>query len=253
MAMQAKTDMRLAQATIKPRRYTHELKHPLHTHRKKRKPMTQTSTSGTPIRVGVLEPHGISALAIRRMITQCDDMLWIATASGPGDICRALDTWRTDVLVMEIMQIGGLALDLIERLARSFPRLAIVIFTALPEALFALPLARLGARAYVLKSAPLEDLVRAIRRVAVGHRYFSGGVRRLLASEGAGRAALNSREFQVFLGLAAGHPLKAIARVMGLSAVTIANHRKKLLLKLGCTNNAQLVRQAFLHLNAGDL
>jgi two-component system invasion response regulator UvrY len=143
--------------------------------------------------------------------------------------------------------------DVLERIVASAPGLTVVIFSAYPERQYALPMIRLGARAYVDKAAPVLDIVKAVRAVASGRTFFSARVQALLSeavSQDRGPAAstwLTAREFQIFLRLAAGETVSGIAAALSLSEVTISSHRSRVLQKLGLSTNSHLTRYAIEH------
>ena len=110
---------------------------------------------------------------------------------------------------------------------------------------------RLGALAWVLKSATAAELVRAVRQALEGHRFLSraiaGGdvaalpdvtVARSLAED------LTPREREVLRLLAQGRVMKQVAAELGITTRTVAFHKYRVMRHLGVTSNAELVQFA---------
>jgi DNA-binding NarL/FixJ family response regulator len=104
---------------------------------------------------------------------------------------------------------------------------------------------------FVVKSASLDTLVKALRTVADGKQYFCsemGGVLRELlrqSTQSGGRAALlTQREREVLREIAKGHFSKEIAAAFNLSVFTIENIRRRIMKKTGLKSVAELTLHA---------
>jgi DNA-binding NarL/FixJ family response regulator len=104
--------------------------------------------------------------------------------------------------------------------------------------------ARLGAAGYVLKGAPAEEVVKAIREVQDGRRHFGEGLAARAAGGGDPIAALSTRERQIMRMVVAGMSSAAIADELHLSPKTVDTYRSRLMAKLGVHDLANLVRVA---------
>jgi DNA-binding NarL/FixJ family response regulator len=109
-----------------------------------------------------------------------------------------------------------------------------------------------GASGYLTKEAAPEELVRAIRRVLRRQKYLSPALEAQIAGRAhAGSAPrhdrLSAREFEVMVLLAAGRPIHAIARQLGLSPKTVTTYRARVLTKMRMGTNAELTFYAVQH------
>ncbi len=209
----------------------------------------QVYSCPNPIRVAVADDYSIVRAGLRSLLEHEPDMRLIASSNCGGSALELARTYPLDVLVLDIAMPGKGAIDVLESIHSIAPHVGVVIFSAYPERQFALPMVRLGARAYVDKACAPSELVNAIRAVAGGHTYFSDDVRSLMAESaergaGGGSADLTPREFQIFLRLAAGETVSQIAAALSLSEVTISSHRARLLKKLHLSSNSHLTRYA---------
>ncbi|MDQ8035694.1 MAG: response regulator transcription factor [Bordetella sp.] len=140
------------------------------------------------------------------------------------------------------------ALELVSRLRRVAPEVAILIFSGHAELDYAGLLVREGARAYLHKSCDPADLVRAIRVLARGGRYITPAVADAMARQitrEAGMAPhLSRREFQLFLKLAQGMTISQAADALCLSVKTATSYRTRLMAKMAMHSNHQLTYHA---------
>lgn len=202
-----------------------------------------------PIRVGIVDDHNVVRAGLERLFLSHPGFVVVATAGTARDALAMARAHKPDVLVLDIVLGQETAMDVLEFLAAKVPEAAAVIYSGYPEQQFALPLIRLGARAYVDKAAPVAELVKAVEAVAGGATFFSRPVQALLwasVNQGApsGIAGLTAREFQVFLRLASGQTVTEIAKALSLTDVTISSHRAHVLEKLKLSSNSHLTRYA---------
>lgn len=214
--------------------------------------MLETPAPGdTPacVRVGIVDDYSVVRAGLERLFLSHPGFSVVATAGNAADALALASSGKLDVMVLDIVLRHESAMDVLERMAAAAPGLATVIYSGYPEQQFALPLIRLGARAYVDKAAPVAELVQAVQAVAGGSTFFSRRVQAMLwasvnQAAASGIAGLTPREFQVFLRLASGQTVTEIAKALSLTDVTISSHRARLLEKLQLSSNSHLTRYA---------
>ena len=142
--------------------------------------------------------------------------------------------------------MGGL--QAIRHLARRHPDVAVLVLTMFDQDELVLSALRAGARGYLLKGAPRADVVRSITAVAHGDAVFGRDVAdRLLGMVASGTSLptafpeLSDREREVLSLLADGTSNGAIARRLGISPRTVANHVSNILPKIHAADRAQAV------------
>jgi len=101
-----------------------------------------------------------------------------------------------------------------------------------------------GARGYVLKETPAEEVVAAIEAVVAGGTFLSPAVSRRLFRGQAPRPMLTPRESQILSALGRGESSKQIAQAMHLSVRTVEAHRQSIKRKLGIEGQAELIKYA---------
>ncbi|RYX90850.1 MAG: response regulator transcription factor [Comamonadaceae bacterium] len=212
--------------------------------------MTDFSAS-RPLRIAIADDHSVVLSGLRALFARHDDLLVVASAISGSEALAVVTTQAIDVLVLDVTMPGEGAADVMQRIKVASPATSVVVFSGLPEKTYALPMSRLGARAYVDKASPSATLVDAVRAVARGELFFTeaipqGGIssEQLSGSATTPDVRLTGREFQIFLRLASGERVRSIAQALGLTDVTISTHRASVLQKLNLKSNAQLTRYA---------
>ncbi len=158
---------------------------------------------------------------------------------------------RPDVVVTDLHLTDGSALPLIEQIHARFPRVAILVLTALRARDAAVTSRKAGALGYVLKDYGRSELLTALREVAAGRRYRSlapaaPGVRRQVAepSSSARAAYLTERQRQVLRSVARGYRTREIAQMLGVSIKAVHKQREQLRITLQLDSTAALTRFA---------
>jgi DNA-binding NarL/FixJ family response regulator len=156
---------------------------------------------------------------------------------------------RFSLIVLDLALTGRGGLEFISDVHSAYQRVPILVFSSLPEELYAYRALRAGASGYLHRSAQIEEILRAIREVIAGHKYLGQAASAAIALELSSgcpptHTALSNREFEVLRAIASGSTLTETAHKMSLSIKTIATHKRRLMRKLGVFNNAALIRFA---------
>ena len=205
------------------------------------------------IRLAIVDDHGIVRAGFREMLE--DEIgIGIAFEAASGEeALQALREQSCDVLLLDISLPGQSGVDVLRAVRQRYADLKVLILSGFPEERYALPMIRNGANGYLSKDCDREELLKAVRAVAQGRRYISRRTAELLADDLAGVAtalpheSLSERELQVFLRLAQGESVSAIANVLNLSVKTVSTYRSRLLEKLDVSSNAGLATYALRH------
>ncbi|MGE3389725.1 MAG: LuxR C-terminal-related transcriptional regulator [Gammaproteobacteria bacterium] len=137
----------------------------------------------------------------------------------------------------------------VARIHRRLPDCALPVFTMHAHPTYATQAFEAGARGYVTKASPADELIAAIRAVARGARFLSDDIAQALAIERLDHArscldALSPREFEVLRLLVQAHPVAAIAESLHLSPKTVMNLHYAIKRKLEVDTDIELTRLA---------
>ncbi len=149
------------------------------------------------------------------------------------------------VVVLDINLGGSSGLELLQRLASEEKPARVVMFTMHSEPGYAMRALRSGANGFVSKSAPAEELIVAVKKVAAGERYVDTELAAELAFAPLGEdpmRSLTNREAEILRLLGEGKSLNEIAATFGIAYKTVANSCSRLKEKLGLERTADLIR-----------
>lgn len=196
----------------------------------------------------LIDDHTAVRQALRVMLEAEADIVVVGEASDGAEGIAAAERLQPAITIVDLAMPGMGGLAAIPKLRRAAPRTAILVFTMHHNAAYVHEAMRAGARGYVLKSAPKEDLVAAIRALSAGGGYLqpaiTGTVLRRLVSDArvAGeRSPLTLREIQILEAVADGKSNKEIAGTLAIAEDTVKTHLRRLFEKLGAADRAQAV------------
>ena len=202
------------------------------------------------IRIIVVDDHSVVRTGICRLIETANGMEVVAEGEGGHEAVRLCREIEPDVVVLDygLPDLDGL--ETTQQLVRLDRPPKILILTMHASEEYATRLIRAGANDFVIKPAPVEQVIEAIRQVARGQRYVSPPVmekmlgRLVDPSADAPESVLSDREVQVLIRLAQGMTTREVADQLNLSVSTIDTYRRRILEKLDLRNNADMTRFA---------
>lgn len=196
------------------------------------------------LRVLLADDHPAVRAGVRALLAQSPG---IAVAGEAGDGVEALRLMRSlapDLVLMDIAMPGLNGLETLRRAVRLRPAPRVIVLSMHAVEGYVREALAAGARGYVLKSAGIEELERAIRIVARGGHYVSAALADLAAGPAGGQVALTSRQREVLQLIAEGLSSRAIAARLHLSLKTVETHRAAIQRRLGIRDVASLTRYA---------
>lgn len=205
------------------------------------------------MKILLVEDHGVVRAGISRLLSVNFDMTFFEAA----DVEQAFDIYRSelpDIVVLDLNLEGASGFELMRRVFEIDGAAKFLIFSMHAEPTYAARALKAGARGYVSKSAPVEELVRGVRTVLEGGEYIDHGLDSALSlAQVAGEdplQTLNSREMEILRLLGKGRSMTAIAGTLGIAYKTVANNCTQMKSKLGVERTADLIRLAVQNLQA---
>ncbi|ETA51050.1 response regulator transcription factor [Ponticoccus alexandrii] len=201
----------------------------------------------TCTRVVVVDDHPMVAEGIEAILDSYDDISVAATLSDGQMMIDRLEELAPDVILMDLNMPGLGGLSATEMILERAPDTRILILSMHDTPEYVQTALSHGARGYVLKDVPTEEIKRAIDTVMRGERYLCTGAEGALAPAMQSREQLTNREQMVLLQLAQGRSNKEVALTLDISVRTVETHRKNIKRKLGISSTAGLTRYAMEH------
>lgn len=214
-----------------------------------------TDRGGGPIRIAVVDDHPVVRDGTAALLATQPGIEVVGTAGSIDEARGLLTTVDADVVLLDIRLGTDSGLNLLtdnggeggergsERGSDKHPptdrpRPAIVVVTAYDYPQYAEAALRLGAAGFVLKTAPIAELLDAIRRAAAGGLAF--GVR----PRSTDRAHLSHRELDVVGLVVEGRSNDEVATALGIGAKTVETHLARLFERFGIASRTELATRA---------
>ena len=200
-----------------------------------------------PIRLAIIDGNTLTRYGLRELIARQPDIEIVAECLSAVGAPRMIAAEQPQVVTVEVALPDGDGLRLARELRDRYAGLGIVILTSWHEDNVLFRALETGVSAFVVKSAPVEEILAAIRHAAVAASSFTASglavalARRRTVQD---RLALSPRESQVLRLLRDGLSIPAIALDMFISHSTAKTYVARLYEKLGAANRAQALMTA---------
>ncbi|SOH94540.1 two-component system, NarL family, response regulator [Monaibacterium marinum] len=197
----------------------------------------------TPIRVILADDHPLVTEGVRAVLETFEQIEVIASVTNGRDAVDTIARMNPDVTLMDLNMPGMNGLTATELVLERDPNARIIILSMHDNPEYISTALRHGAKGYLLKDVPTEEIVTAIEQVHAGDTYLCTGTEGALQPTPDGdREPLTSREQMVLLRLARGASNKEVARDLDISVRTVETHRKNIKRKLAIDTTAGLTR-----------
>ncbi len=202
------------------------------------------------IKVLIADNHPIVRMGIKNVLNSASDFEIIADVATTTELFAKLKTLIPDVVVLEmdIPEINGIAS--LRKLKLEYPDIKVLIYSGQSEDVYALSTIRAGAFGYLSKTADLDYIITAIRKVSEGNMFITNELaQRLAFDEGTQKPRrffrkLSTREVEVLKLLASGKRNKDVALGLNLNEKTVSTYKARLMKKLNVDNLVDLLQQA---------
>ncbi|MGZ4030990.1 MAG: response regulator [Tumebacillaceae bacterium] len=207
------------------------------------------------IRLLIADDHAIVRSGLSMLINAQPDMEVIGTAADGGEAFQKALELQPDIVLMDLsMPPGENGLSATTRLRDAAPNISILVLTMHDDEEYLFRVLQAGASGYILKSAPDQDLLTAIRTVKSGAAYLHPSATKSLIQEFLQRVhkgedveqfqVLTNREQEILTLIAKGYSNKEIAENLIVSVKTIESHKAKIMEKLHMKSRHELVSYA---------
>jgi two-component system response regulator DesR len=204
--------------------------------------MTTAAGNGQPIRVLVADDQALIRGAFAALVDLESDMTVVAQVGSGDDVLPAAMREHPDVALLDVQMPGMDGLAAAAILAQRLPACRVIILTTFGRPGYLRRAMEAHAAGFMVKDAPPETLIDAIRRVHRGLRVVDPD----LAAESLalGESPLTGRERDVLLATADGGTVGQIAARLFLSEGTVRNHLSSVIGKTGAATRADALRIA---------
>lgn len=217
---------------------------------------TQTES----IKIFLVDDHPVMRKGMTELLRQQKEMQIVGEASTYEEALRLIPESDANLFLIDLSLPDGDGIELIRKIRRQRPHVAILVFSMHEESIFAERAFEAGAQGYVTKAEVLEKLMEAIRQVLGGKPYLSERMAQAIA-QGLSTVKISSipktlseREFEVYKLIGQGYATREISQMLHLSPKTIETYRARIKEKLRLPHSSDLVRHAirYMHTRKGS-
>ncbi|WP_297703284.1 response regulator transcription factor [uncultured Eudoraea sp.] len=202
------------------------------------------------IKVLIADNHPIVRMGIKNVLNSASGFEVIDDAATTTELFTKLEKLNPDVVMLEmdIPEINGIAS--LRKLKQEYPDIKVLIYSGQSEDVYALSTIRAGAFGYLSKTADLDYIITAVRKVSEGNMFITNELaQRLAFDEGTQKPRrffrkLSTREVEVLKLLASGKRNKDVAIGLNLNEKTVSTYKARLMKKLNVDNLVDLLQQA---------
>lgn len=200
------------------------------------------------IEILICDDHQLMVDGIRLMLDGESDLNYAGQALNGQEVLDFLKQNKVDIILMDINMPVLNGVETTKILVKEHPHIHVIGISMINDLQMIRLMAKSGAKGYLLKNSPREEVIQAIRQVASGQQYFD---QKIFLQDGSVNKSQNSvfpkltnREKQVLELILREYTSQEIAERLFIGVGTVDTHRRNLISKLGVKNTAGLVRLA---------
>ncbi len=208
-------------------------------------------TNEKKTQVLIVDDHPVVRDGLTTIINHEQDLNVCGEADDAHQAMVAAAELKPDIVIADISLKNSDGIELTKSIKARYPKLSIIVFSVHDESLYAERALLAGAKAYLMKDAVSENIIKAIRTVLSGEIYVSNTVSKKflhkIARDKADKTKapvenLSNREFEIFRLIGKGFKASQIAKQLHLSTKTIETYRSRIKEKLNLPNAAELLQ-----------
>jgi two-component system NarL family response regulator len=192
------------------------------------------------IRLVLADDHPVVRDGLAAIINQQEDMTVVAEAEDGEQAIALFERHRPDVMVLDLRMPKRDGVSVVQHVLAQHPKARLLIITTYDGDEDIFRCLSQGAMGYLLKDAPRQEILSAIRSVGADRQYTSSSVA-VKALQRMSKPSLTQRELDVLQLLANGRSNKDIARRLTITEGTAKTHVKAILTKLDAISRTEAV------------
>jgi two-component system response regulator NreC len=200
------------------------------------------------------DDHTVVRDGLRALLERQPDMAVVAEAGDGRECVQMAESHLPDVVLMDVAMPEMNGIEAARRIIAASPKTGVVMLSMHQDESYVLRSLKAGAKGYLLKDSPREDVLSAVRAASEGRSFLSRKVSRMLQEDYVRQLELRGledsyelltdREREILQLLAEGKANKDVANLLNISLTTVETHRGHILQKLSLHSTAELILYA---------
>jgi len=189
------------------------------------------------IRVLLVDDHAFLRMGVKSFLELEEGVEVVGEAESGEEAVSAAASLKPDIVVLDLMMPGIGGIEAVRRMARLERPPQVLVLSSFGQSAEMARALSAGANGALAKDAPMEELVKAIRRINSGKRYVSTDIANYLAANPI--VEFDAREREIMLAISKGLSNEDIAAMLKLSVPRVKQLLKDLYARLGVANRAE--------------
>ena len=195
--------------------------------------------------IGIIEDHQLVRDSFKKLLELQPDWKVIIEACSVTEAKLAVELEQPDIFIVDISLNGTeTGLSFLSYLEESFLHIKSIVASMYDHEPYVSNALRLGALGYVSKRSASDELIDAVKAVALGKRYISENVNFSMSSENLALTVLTNRELEALPLFSKGLNAKQVAQILEIMPKTAHVHKANIYSKLNVTTSFELLKIA---------
>lgn len=201
------------------------------------------------VNILIVDDHAVLRMGLKLLLDTQEDLKVVAQAGSGKEAMDILQKNKDiDFIILDLSLPDISGIDLMKKIKTCEMNVKILVLTMHTEFQYMKEVMLSGADGYLTKDTLDMELFTAIRQIEKGKRYLTKNsameLVNSLIEEPIEKNYLSKREEEVLIFIAKGYPLTKIAHMLNLSVKTISTYKQRIMTKINCTENEELVEYA---------
>ncbi len=205
------------------------------------------------INIVIADDHILIRDGIKALLQTVEEFEVVGEATDGEELVQFIDTLNPDIVLLDITMPKKTGIEVISEVKKYNHTVKFIILSMHDNPEYVLKSVQAGALSYLLKNTDHEEIIKAVKTVSAGQKYFSPDIYSIILNGLANpdlikgnqlSDTLTKREKEILKEVSMGLSTKLIADKLCISVRTVETHRINLMKKMEVHNSAELIKKA---------
>ena len=195
-------------------------------------------------KVLLVDDHPLVREGLKARLSAAPGIEVVGEAGNAAEAFAIVEQTRPDLVLMDVGMKDINGIELTAELLRRHSDLWVLMLSMYDNPEYVHRALQAGARGYVLKDAPSQEILTAIEAISAGRTFLSPSISGRMSRAQTPRPLLSARECEILACLAKGYASKQVAKELGVSTRTVETHRQNIKRRLNLESQGELIKYA---------